>query len=137
MIVPQAYRYDPEELALQLGGNQKKKREIFIPHQSGSHFLAGHHRSCWNSPHANTGVFQDKCHQVTSSTMDNLESLPQQIVSLSGVALQNGRALDLLTAEQEGTYIGQEVGIGHGVGCFCVNEYGLDEQSTQVLTDLC
>lgn len=48
--------------------------------------------------------------------MDNLESLPQQIVSLSGVALQNGRALDLLTAEQEGTYIGQEVGIGHGVG---------------------
>lgn len=30
MTVPQAYLCDPEELALQLGGDQKE-REIFIP----------------------------------------------------------------------------------------------------------
>lgn len=30
IIVPQVYLYEPEELALQMGGSQKK-REVFIP----------------------------------------------------------------------------------------------------------
>jgi hypothetical protein len=31
MIIPQIYPYDPEELALQLGGDQMKKEIFFFP----------------------------------------------------------------------------------------------------------
>ena len=63
--------------------------------------------------------FQDKLDQAMASTTDSLESLQHQI-TLAGVALQNGRALDLLTAEQGGTCVllGEKC-------CFYVNESGL------------
>ena len=62
-----------------------------------------------------------------ASTTDSLESLQHQITSLAGVALQNRRALDLLTAEQGGTCVllGEKC-------CFYVNESGLVEQDVQM-----
>lgn len=57
VIVLQVYFYELKELALQLGGDQKK-REVFVPLlvRLGfrSQHLMGQHRSCWNSPLPNT-----------------------------------------------------------------------------------
>ena len=66
-----------------------------------------------------------------TSTTDSLESLQRQITSLAGVALQNRRSLDLLTAEQGGTCIllGEKC-------CFYVNESGLVEQDIQMFKEL-
>lgn len=51
---------------------------------------------------------------------DSIESLQRQIDSLAAVALQNRRALDLLTAEKGGTciFLGEEC-------CYFVNESGI------------
>ena len=73
--------------------------------------------------------FQDKLDQaIMASTTDSLESLQCQVTSLVGVALQNWRAMDLLTAEQGGTCV-----LLRKECYFYVNESGLVEQDIQTL----
>ncbi|XP_028639076.1 ERV-BabFcenv provirus ancestral Env polyprotein-like [Grammomys surdaster] len=135
IVIPQAYLYEPEGLALQMGGSRKKK-EIFIPLliglglavSLGATGTAG--EALVQTQHL-ARDFKDKLDQAMSSTIDSLESLQCQITSLAGVALQNQRALDLLPAEQVGTCVllGEEC-------CFYVNESGLVEQDVQMLKEL-
>lgn len=103
IVVPQVYLYEPEELALQMREN-RKKREIFIPLPIGlglavSLGATGTAGAALVQTQHLAGDFQDKLDQAMASTTDSLESLQRQITSLAGVALQNRRALDLLTAE--------------------------------------
>ena len=135
IIVPQVYLYEPEELALQMGESQKK-REIFIPLLIGlglavSLGATGTAGAALIQTGHLASDFQDKLDQAMASTTDSLESLQCQITSLAGVALQNWRALDLLTAEQGGTCVllGEKC-------CFYVNESGLVEQDVQMLHEL-
>jgi hypothetical protein len=93
LIVPQVYLYKPEELALQLGGAQKK-REIFIPRLvrlglSVSLGIAGTTGAALVQTHLLFSDFQDKLGQSMASTADTLESFLCQIMSLARVALQN------------------------------------------------
>jgi hypothetical protein len=78
-----------------------------------------------------TSDFQDKLDQAMASTTDSLESLQCQITSLTGVAVQNWRAMDLLTAEKGGTCVllGEKC-------CFFVNKSRLVEQDVQMLKEL-
>lgn len=135
IVVPQVYLYEPEELALQMGGS-RKKREIFIPLLIGlglavSLGATGTAGAALVQTQHLAGDFQDKLDQAMASTTDSLESLQRQITSLAGVTLQNRRALDLLTAEHGGTCVllGEEC-------CFYVNESGLVEQDVQTLKEL-
>lgn len=61
---------------------------------------------------------------------DSIESLQRQIDSLAAVALQNRRALDLLTAEKGGTciFLGEEC-------CYFVNESGIIKDHIKTLRD--
>jgi hypothetical protein len=75
--------------------------------------------------------FED-CLQITlKSTSALLASLQRQLTSLAQVALQNRRALDLLTAEKGGIcfFLREEC-------CYYVNESGVVEQNVKKLTDL-
>jgi hypothetical protein len=56
--------------------------------------------------------------------------MPDNLLTLAGVALQSRRALDLLTAEQGRAYIwlGEKC-------CFYVNESGQVEQDVQMLKE--
>jgi hypothetical protein len=68
--------------------------------------------------------------QVTLESA-SLASLQQQLTSLAQVALQNHRALDLLTTEKRGTclFLQEEC-------CYYINESGLVEQNIDTLTCL-
>ena len=81
----------------------RMKREIFIPLLIGLTVSMGATETAGaaliQTQHL-TSDFQDKLDQAMASTTDSLESLQCQITSLAGVALQNCRAVDLLTAEQ-------------------------------------
>jgi hypothetical protein len=73
-----------------------------------------------------------ECLQITlESTSASLASLQRQLTSLAQVALQNCRALDLLTAKKGGTcfFLQEEC-------CYYVNESGVVEQNVKRLTDL-
>ncbi|XP_076788890.1 endogenous retrovirus group FC1 Env polyprotein-like [Arvicanthis niloticus] len=114
------YLYEPEELALQMGGS-RKKREIFIPLLIGlglavSLGATGTAGAALIQTQHLAGDFQDKLDQAMASTMDSLESLQCQTTSLSGVALQNRRALDLFTAEQG---VGDLCFVGGGMSLLC------------------
>jgi hypothetical protein len=85
-------------------GESRKKREIFIPLLIGLGLAVSlGARGTAGAALIQTGHlasdFQDKLDQAMASTTDSLESLQRQITSLAGVALQNRRSLDLLTAE--------------------------------------
>lgn len=134
VIVPQVYLYKPEELGLHIGGSWKK-RETFILLLTGlglavSLSVIGSAGASLVQTQHLASNFQDKLDQAMASTTDSLESLQCQITSLAGVALQNQRALDLLTADQGGTRVllGEEC-------CFYVNESGLVEQDIQMLKE--
>jgi hypothetical protein len=74
----------------------------------------------------------EECLQVTlESTSVSLASLQQQLTSLAQVALQNRRALDLLTTEKGGTclFLQEEC-------CYYINESGLVEQNINTLSHL-
>jgi hypothetical protein len=74
----------------------------------------------------------EECLQITlESTSASLASLQHQLTSLAQVALQNSRALDLLTAKKGGTcfFLWEEC-------CYYVNESGIVEQNVKRLTDL-
>ena len=114
----------------------RMKREIFIPLLIGldlavSLGATGTAGAALVQTQHMASDFQDKLDQAMASTTDSLESLQCQITSLAGVALQNWRALDLLTAEQGGTCVllGEKC-------CFYVNESGLVEQDIQMLKEL-
>jgi hypothetical protein len=74
---------------------------------------------------------EDRLHITLKSTSASLASLQRQLTSLAQVALQNHRALDLLTAEKGGTcfFLQEEC-------CYYVNDSGLVEQNVNKLTDL-
>jgi hypothetical protein len=75
--------------------------------------------------------FEDHLQITLESTSASLASLQRQLTSLAQVALQNSRALDLLTAEKRDTcfFLWEEC-------CYYVNESGLVEQNVKKLTDL-
>ena len=66
---------------------------------------------------------------AVQASIESLASLQRQLTSLAQVALQNRRALDLLTAEKGGTclFLQEEC-------CFYVNESGIVETQIQQLT---
>jgi hypothetical protein len=78
-----------------------------------------------------TRDFEEPLQITLESTSASLASLQHQITSLAEVALQNYRALDLLTAEKGGTcfFLWEEC-------CYYVNESGIVEQNVNRLTDL-
>ena len=109
IIAPQVYLHEPEELTLQMG-ESPKKIEIFIPLLIGlglavSMGATGTARAIFVQTQHLANDFHDKFDQAMATTTDSLESLQCQITTLAGVALQNWRALDLLTAEQGGSCI--------------------------------
>ena len=62
--------------------------------------------------------------------VESFVSIPKQINSLASVALQNRRALDLLTAEKGGTclFLGEDC-------CYFVNETGIVQGRVRELRD--
>jgi hypothetical protein len=75
--------------------------------------------------------FEDRLQITLESTSASLASLQCQLTSLAQVALQNRRALDLITAGKGGTcfFLQKEC-------CYYVNESGIVEQNVKKLTDL-
>jgi hypothetical protein len=75
--------------------------------------------------------FKNRLQVTHESTSVSLASLQLQLTSLAQVALQNHRALDLLTAEKGGTclFLREEC-------CYCINESGLVEQNIDTLSHL-
>jgi hypothetical protein len=75
--------------------------------------------------------FEERLQITLESTSASLASLQHQLTSLAQVALQNRRALDLLTAEKGGTcfFLWEEC-------CYYVNESVIVEQNVKRLTDL-
>ena len=66
---------------------------------------------------------------AVEASIESLASLQRQLTSLAQVALQNRRALDLLTSKKGGTclFLQEEC-------CFYVNESGIVETQIQQLT---
>jgi hypothetical protein len=75
--------------------------------------------------------FEERLQITFESTLALLASLQRQLTSLAQVALQNHRALDLLTAKKGGTcfFLQEEC-------CYYVNESGIVEQNVNRLTNL-
>jgi hypothetical protein len=75
--------------------------------------------------------FKERLQITLESTSASLASLQHQLTSVAQVALQNHRALDLLTAEKGGAcfFLWEEC-------CYYVNESGIVEQNIKKLTDL-
>ncbi|XP_073923059.1 ERV-BabFcenv provirus ancestral Env polyprotein-like [Castor canadensis] len=75
--------------------------------------------------------FEERLQITLESTSASLASLQRQFTSLAQVALQNRRALDLLTAKKGGTcfFLREEC-------CYFVNESRIVEQNVNKLTDL-
>jgi hypothetical protein len=75
--------------------------------------------------------FEERLQVTLDSTSVSLASLQRQLTSLAQVALQNRRALDLLTAEKGGTclFLQEEC-------CYYINESGLVEQNIDTLSCL-
>jgi hypothetical protein len=75
--------------------------------------------------------FEEHLHVTLESTSVSLASLQQQLTSLAQVALQNCRALDLLTAEKASTCL-----LLQEECCYYINESGLVEQNIDTLSCL-
>ncbi|XP_029409604.1 endogenous retrovirus group FC1 Env polyprotein-like isoform X1 [Nannospalax galili] len=127
-IVPQLNMYSPEEFAWLL--RPHIKRGVFIPFAIGIGFTISASLSAGALGHTlyTAKEFNSQLQQVIESTASSLASLQRQLTSLAQVALQNRRALDLITPEKGGTclFLQEEC-------CFYVNESGLVEQNIQTL----
>ncbi|XP_070284417.1 ERV-BabFcenv provirus ancestral Env polyprotein-like [Myotis yumanensis] len=108
MVVPQLTLYGESELAWLLPPScRRTRRAAFLPVMLGvsiatSIGLAG---GALGNSLVTAQDFNDKLQLALESTTASLASLQRQITSIAQVALQNRRALDLLTAERGGTCI--------------------------------
>ncbi|KAK1327317.1 hypothetical protein QTO34_003099 [Cnephaeus nilssonii] len=112
-VVPQLTLYGESELAWLLPpSHPRARRAAFLP--------------------VMLGDFNDRLQiALESTTTTSLASLQRQVTSVAQIALQNRRALDLLTAERGGTcmFLQEEC-------CYYINESGVVEQNVQTLTKL-
>ncbi|XP_012607732.1 ERV-BabFcenv provirus ancestral Env polyprotein [Microcebus murinus] len=134
MVVPQLTLYGESEFGWLLPG-PRPRRAIFLPVMVGL-TLASSLASGFEGGTLGYGVisaqdFADHLQIALETTSASLASLQRQLTSLAQVTLQNRRALDLLTAEKEGTclFLREEC-------CYYVNESGLVEQNIDKLTNL-
>ena len=74
---------------------------------------------------------QARIQQAIEASAESLASLQRQITSVAQVAVQNRRALDLLTAEKGGTclFLGEEC-------CYYVSKSGLVDTNIQTLNKI-
>ncbi|XP_071475890.1 endogenous retrovirus group FC1 Env polyprotein-like [Marmota flaviventris] len=134
-VVPQLSLYTPTEFR-QLALPSRTRRAVFLPVLVGltlttsvaslglSGGAIGH--ALWAS-----NDLQQKLQEALDTTAESLGSLQRQVTSLAQVALQNRRAIDLLTAEKGGTclFLREEC-------CYYVNESGLIKQNVVKLQKL-
>ncbi|XP_015339847.1 endogenous retrovirus group FC1 Env polyprotein-like [Marmota marmota marmota] len=134
-VVPQLSLYTPTEFR-QLALPSRTRRAVFLPVLVGltlttsvaslglSGGAIGH--ALWAS-----NDLQQKLQEALDTTAESLGSLQRQVTSLAQVALQNRRAIDLLTAEKGGTclFLREEC-------CYYVNESGLIEKNVVKLQEL-
>lgn len=135
-IVPQLTLYSNSELLFLLNLSSRHKRAAFLPVLIGISLItsvAGIGLGGGSLGHTLWAVhdLNSKLEGALTSTAESLGSLQRQITSLAKVALQNRRALDLLTAEKGGTclFLKEEC-------CYYVNESGIIETNIKKLEDL-
>ncbi|XP_077620542.1 syncytin-1-like [Crocuta crocuta] len=132
LLSPSTNIYSHTQLLSLLFPTHRAKRAVFVPLLIGAGLATG----------IATGVaglgtsinFYYKLSQALNEDMeriaDSLTALQTQITSLAAIALQNRRALDLLTAEKGGTclYLKEEC-------CYYVNQSGIVTSKVRELRD--
>ncbi|KAK1346749.1 hypothetical protein QTO34_000609 [Cnephaeus nilssonii] len=135
-VVPQLTLYGESELAWLLPSFHPRGPLGCLPpcHVGGKYRCLGR-PSWWGGGLGNSIIsaqdFNDKLHRALVSTTTSLASLQRQVTSVAQIALQNRRALDLLTVERGGTcmFLQEEC-------CYYINESRVVEQNVQTLTKL-
>jgi hypothetical protein len=102
IIVPQLTLYGEAEFSLLFGA--RPKRATFLPIMVGISLATSVAATGLAGGHSVISArdFEERLQITLESTSASLASLQRQLTSLAQVALQNRRALDLLTAEKGG-----------------------------------
>jgi hypothetical protein len=134
IIVPQLTLYGEAEFSLLFSA--QPKHAAFLPIMVGISLVtsvapAGLAGGALGHSVISARDFKERLQITLKSTSASLASLQCQLTSLAQEALQNRRALDLLTAEKGGTcfFLWEEC-------CYYVNESGIVKQNINKLTDL-
>ncbi|KAK1339208.1 LOW QUALITY PROTEIN: hypothetical protein QTO34_019885 [Cnephaeus nilssonii] len=119
-VVPQLTLYGESELAWLLpSSHPRARRAAFLPVMLGVSIAAsiGLAGGALGNSITSAQDFNDKFQIALESTTTSLASLQRQVTSVAQIALQNRRALDLLTAERGGTcmFLQEEC-------CYYINE---------------
>ncbi|XP_066122610.1 endogenous retrovirus group FC1 Env polyprotein [Saccopteryx bilineata] len=135
IVAPQLIYFGEEEFSNQLR-TSRNKWAAFLPVLLGLTLAtsitaigidgAGLGHSIWT-----TNQLKADLEQALDNSATSLASLQRQLTSLAQVALQNRRALDLLTAEKGGTYLFLQEQC-----CYYINESGLVEENINSLRKL-
>jgi hypothetical protein len=130
-IIPQLTLYREAELAWLLSPRQR--RAAFLPVMVGislasSIAASGLAGGALGHSLISASDFKNSLQVTLESTSVSLSSLQRQLTLLAQVALQNCRALDLLTTQKGGTclFLQEEC-------CYYINESGLVEQNIDFL----
>ena len=134
-LVPQLTLYGQAEfLSLTTQLSSRQKRAIFLPMVAGisiaSSLVAagiGRGRALTHTVSTSRDL-EHKLQPAIEASAASISSLQRQITSIARVALQNRRALDLLTADKGGTclFLQEEC-------CYYINETGLIEDNVNAL----
>ncbi|XP_060054980.1 ERV-BabFcenv provirus ancestral Env polyprotein-like [Erinaceus europaeus] len=136
-LVPQLTLLTPAEyLGRDSPSSPRTKRAVFLPLVAGvslatSVVAAGLAGGALGHSLLTTAKLSQQFSLAVEASAESLASLQRKLTSLAQVALQNQRALDLLTAEKGGTCLFLKAEC-----CFYVNESGLVETQVQQLHKL-
>ena len=132
LLSPSTNIYSHSQLLSILFPSHREKRGIFLPLLIGAGLTTG---VATGAAGLGTSIdFYYKLSQALNDDMeriaDSLTALQTQVTSLAAIALQNRRALDLLTAEKGGTclYLNEEC-------CYFVNQSGIVTSKIRELRD--
>uniref|UniRef100_A0A8I3ZZZ7 Uncharacterized protein n=1 Tax=Callithrix jacchus TaxID=9483 RepID=A0A8I3ZZZ7_CALJA len=135
-LVPRLTIYSPAEFQMLQTPHRRTRRAAFLPiavgvSLAGSALAAGLGGGALVHSHLAIARLTSQLQAAIDDSTESLASLQRQITSVAQVALQNRRALDLLTAERGGTciFLQEEC-------CYYINESGLVETRIESLQKL-
>nr|XP_054103354.1 endogenous retrovirus group FC1 Env polyprotein-like isoform X2 [Callithrix jacchus] len=135
-LVPRLTIYSSAEFQMLQAPHRRTRRAAFLPiavgvSLAGSALAAGLGGGALVHSHLAIARLTSQLQAAIDDSTESLASLQRQITSVAQVALQNRRALDLLTAEQGGTciFLQEEC-------CYYINESGLVETRIESLQKL-
>ncbi|XP_054112069.1 endogenous retrovirus group FC1 Env polyprotein-like [Callithrix jacchus] len=135
-LVPRLTIYSSAEFQMLQAPHHRTQRAAFLPiavgvSLAGSALAAGLGGGALVHSHLAIARLTSQLQAAIDDSTESLASLQRQITSVAQVALQNRRALDLLTAERGGTciFLQEEC-------CYYINESGLVETRIESLQKL-